>query len=87
MEVERSEHDAVGVGDDRAIQHPNRDRDLDLSGGSNSLDQTGFLLQRLQELKQWQKEQEMKLLRDQREQINRLKGQGDLDTAGKHCLL
>jgi hypothetical protein len=37
-----------------------------------SLDQTGFLLQRLQELQAWQQEQEIQLLREQEQQIGRL---------------
>ena len=37
-----------------------------------SLDQTGFLLQRLQELQAWQQEQEIQLLREQDQQIGRL---------------
>ncbi len=35
-------------------------------------DRTGFLLQRLQELKAWQHEQEQNLLREQDLQIDRL---------------
>lgn len=38
----------------------------------NRMDQTGFLLQRLQELKAWQKEQEERLLREQEEQLDKL---------------
>ena len=41
-------------------------------GLDESLDQTGFLLQRLQELQAWQQEQEMQLLREQEQQIGRL---------------
>ncbi len=40
--------------------------------GEGSLDQTGFLLQRLKDLKRWQKEQEMRLLRDQQRQMEEL---------------
>ena len=50
-------------------------------GGNASLDQTGFLLARLQELKAWQKEQEIKLLREQREEMVKIQatGAGDED--------
>ena len=37
-----------------------------------SLNQTGFLLQRLKELQAWQQEQEIQLLREQEFQIGRL---------------
>jgi hypothetical protein len=37
-----------------------------------SLNQTGFLLQRLRELQAWQQEQERQLLREQELQIGRL---------------
>ena len=45
-------------------------------GGNASLDQTGFLLARLQELKAWQKEQEIKLLREQREEMVKIQATG-----------
>lgn len=54
---------------------PDEDEDGDGDCSSN-LDQTGFLLARLQELKQWQKEQERKLLQDQREEMYKIQGQG-----------
>ncbi|XP_059090439.1 centromere protein J-like [Tigriopus californicus] len=56
------------------------EEELDETGlGESSMDQTGFLLQRLQELKEWQKEQEMKLLRDQQKQMQQLVDQESLD--------
>jgi hypothetical protein len=48
------------------------DADLDRQALVSSLDQTGFLLQRLHELRLWQKEQEQRLVRQhdlQREQL------------------
>jgi hypothetical protein len=43
------------------------------AGDESSLNQTGFLLQRLQDLKRWQQEQEKRLLRDQQLQMEQLK--------------
>ena len=45
-----------------------------------SLDQTGFLLQRLQDLKRWQKDQELRLLRDQQRQMDELQRAGGAGT-------
>ena len=56
MEVEQESH---------SFQHED-------DGLDESLDQTGFLLQRLQELQAWQQEQEIQLLREQEQQIGRL---------------
>ena len=39
---------------------------------SNQLNESEFLLQRLQELKAWQAEQEERLLREQEEQVDQL---------------
>ena len=39
---------------------------------SSDLEQTGFLLQRLQELKEWQKQQEEQLLKEQHFQLEQL---------------
>ena len=39
---------------------------------SSDLEQTGFLLQRLQELKEWQKQQEEQLLKEQNFQLEQL---------------
>lgn len=44
----------------------------DESGMEDSLDQTGFLLQRLRELQAWQQEQEIKLLQEQEQQLGQL---------------
>jgi len=41
----------------------------------SSLNQTGFLLQRLQDLKRWQQEQETRLLREQQKEMDKLKKQ------------
>ncbi len=46
---------------------------------SSTMDQTGFLLQRLQDLKRWQKEQEMRLLRDQQKQMADLQRGGSTE--------
>jgi len=51
-------------------------------GADGSLNQTGFLLQRLQDLKRWQAEQEERLLREQRLQMEDLKRQ-TADVGGK----
>lgn len=52
----------------------------DASGdAADSLDRTGFLLQRLQELKAWQREQEENLLREQELQMDRLVVDPDYD--------
>ena len=59
----------------------------DSGGGDGSMDQTGFLLQRLQELKQWQKEQEMRLIREQQEQMEQLKAQGDAGESSHKFLI
>ncbi len=58
MEVEK---------ESQSFQYGDEDADMD-----ESLDQTGFLLQRLQELQAWQQEQEIQLLREQEQQIGRL---------------
>ena len=39
---------------------------------TNNLENTGFLLQRLQELKNWQKQQEEQLLKEQQLQLDQL---------------
>ncbi len=71
MEVEE-ERDALVWGHLEAEEQPPRPTGGDLRQEDHSLDQTGFLLQRLQDLKRWQKEQEMRLLRDQQRQIEDL---------------
>ncbi len=58
MEVEK---------ESQLFQYGDEEADMD-----ESLDQTGFLLQRLQELQAWQQEQEIQLLREQEQQIGRL---------------
>lgn len=47
--------------------------EVDEDDEGNGLDHTGVLLQRLHELKAWQKEQEMRLLKEQKEQMEQLK--------------
>lgn len=61
MEVDRWNGDSVGDEEEE---------------DEEGMDQTGFLLQRLQELKEWQANQEDRLRREQREQMERVLGQG-----------
>ena len=62
--------------------------DINLSSEFNGGgDQTGFLLQRLQELKAWQQEQEDRLLKEQEDQIEQLYLETNEGTANVNYIL
>lgn len=78
MELERAaKKDAAAWSQGEAAEAAESDSD-------NSRDQTGFLLQRLDDLKRWQREQEMKLLRDQKRQMEALKRNKEHDAGKKN---
>jgi hypothetical protein len=57
-----------------------KEEEVNEDEGEATLNQTGFLLARLKELREWQREQEEKLLTEQKEQMDKLKtnnGGGD----------
>ncbi len=62
--------DPVGDGESEACHSL-----LQASGDESTLNQTGFLLARLKELREWQKLQEDRLIREQEEQMEKLKRQ------------
>ena len=65
MNTPLKQFDKMEVENESTFQH-------DETGIDESLNQTGFLLQRLKELQAWQQDQEIQLLREQELQIGRL---------------